>query len=135
LPEGQSPVNGRVYVYKLGGSAQVPPPPYVRIPTPQPPAQTATAEVLAKGNVQYMMNCGVCHGISVISGGVLPDLRRSGFIQNQVAFEQVVLKGSLRERGMIGFEQWLTPADVEAIRAYIIKEAWPVYRAEQAAAR
>jgi hypothetical protein len=58
-----------------------------------------------------------------VSGGVLPDLRYSGSLANQVQFREVVLGGSLQPFGMISFAKELSKEDAEAIRAYVIFRA------------
>jgi alcohol dehydrogenase (cytochrome c)/quinohemoprotein ethanol dehydrogenase len=57
-----------------------------------------------------------------VSGGVLPDLRYSSALENDRWFE-VVLKGILRQGGMVSFEKELTRDDATAIRAYVIARA------------
>ena len=42
---------------------------------------------------------------------------------NAQAWRSVVLDGALADNGMIGFEPWLTAAQVEAIRGYVLAEA------------
>jgi len=62
----------------------------------------------------------VCHGDSAIGNGFTPDLRVSGTLANADAWKGVILGGALKDRGMVSFAKVLTPADVEAIRAYVI---------------
>jgi hypothetical protein len=59
----------------------------------------------------------------VRSGGVLPELRRSPVPGDANAFKAVVIGGALQDRGMVSFKQDLTPADAEAVRAYILARA------------
>lgn len=78
-----------------------------------------------KGNVEqgeklYAKNCRRCHGGQAISGGTLPDLRKSLIPRLPEAFDQVVIAGALRERGMPSFASNLKPLDVAALRAYIL---------------
>jgi mono/diheme cytochrome c family protein len=54
-----------------------------------------------------------------LSTAILPDLRRSPLIRNRPAFESVVLKGALSDRGMVSFAGHLTEDQVDAVRAYI----------------
>ena len=77
--------------------------------------------------------CLVCHGYNAIGGGVIPDLRYSGLIGDANAFQDVVLKGARKDKGMVSFAQVLKPADAEAVRNYIITEAKAGYAAEHPA--
>jgi quinohemoprotein ethanol dehydrogenase len=54
---------------------------------------------------------------------VLPDLRRSSALTDKTAWNQIVLGGAYSAQGMAGFAQWLQPAEVESIRAYVAGEA------------
>ena len=65
-----------------------------------------------------------CHGLNAVSGLLIPDLRGSGFIHTADAWKSVVLEGALAERGMADFSFVLNEEQAEAIRAYIIQQAW-----------
>ncbi len=54
---------------------------------------------------------------------MFPDLRRSPLLVSQEAFDQVVLGGIRKDRGMASFEGKLTPADTALIRAYMVDRA------------
>ena len=114
--------NGRVLVFKLGGTATLPPfKPFV------PPAQDFKGSwsdaTVAKGEFLYAGNCGFCHGPSTYSNGVLPDLRRSQIAADKDAYDSVVMEGALEEKGMVNFSKWLTAEDADAIRGYIASQA------------
>jgi alcohol dehydrogenase (cytochrome c)/quinohemoprotein ethanol dehydrogenase len=64
----------------------------------------------------------VCHGESAISGGVIPDLRASGFLSNDF-FYNIVLDGALQDAGMVSFKAVLSREDATSIRNYIIHRA------------
>ena len=51
-----------------------------------------------------------------------PDLRWSSG-QTHEMWQDIVLGGVLRERGMVSFSAYLTPEDAEAIRQYVLAEA------------
>lgn len=123
VPTLGNPDNGRIVVYKIGGKAALPKPNLTRIAFPKPPAATAPAAVAAAGHGAFNRYCLVCHGYNAISGGVIPDLRRTPEIADAAAFKDVVLGGSHKSRGMVSFASVLKDADVEAIRAYVITEA------------
>ncbi len=66
----------RLLVFKLGGTARLPPLPPASMIVPElqpPPRLTAGADVVAKGEKLYGANCVLCHGIAA-RGGV-KDLR------------------------------------------------------------
>lgn len=115
--------NGSVYVFKLGGTAKLPPMPPFAGPVAPPPGPFAAAEV-AVGKEIYDRTCGRCHGRPIErSSNVLPDLRRSGWIHDAAAFKAVVLDGALTQLGMISFADRINPAQAESLRAYLGSEA------------
>ena len=105
-------------VFRIGGTGQLPelppyvPPPYVSTDETFPAAQ------LAEGQTQYLAFCTICHG-----GPVNPNLLRSPVATNAEAWKAVVAGGTLAQRGMISFSPWLSDAEIEAIRAYVVTEA------------
>ncbi|MDH3439906.1 MAG: PQQ-dependent dehydrogenase, methanol/ethanol family, partial [Gammaproteobacteria bacterium] len=109
----------RILAFKLGGDAELPP--LSALPEQAP----ATADFGTEGQIDtgsrlYARFCSICHGASVIGGGVLQDLRYSAMTTNSEAFDSVVLDGAFVEKGMAGFSQVLDAEDTEAIRAYIV---------------
>ena len=48
------------------------------------------------------------------------------------AFKTVVIDGSLKDRGMASFARYMTPADAEAIRAYLAGRARVLHQRESA---
>ncbi len=118
---------GRLYVYKLGGTAKAPDhPPFQPMPPLDLTTVTASTGDPAKGGKHFEDWCGSCH----IGGTYIPDLTRSPRIASPDAFKAVVIDGALRPRGMASFAQWLTPADAEDLRAFFLAQA----RASQAVA-
>ncbi|HTY48905.1 MAG TPA: c-type cytochrome, partial [Steroidobacteraceae bacterium] len=119
-----APNYSRMLVFALGGTATLPPPqPY----TPRallPPPATAPADVVAAGEQLYSRNCAACHGDrGQTRGANFPDLTRTPLLWSQEGFDQIVLKGVLREKGMDSFADVLKPDDTAAIRAFIIAQA------------
>lgn len=110
--------SGRLLVFKLGGSAKLPVQVAMEIELAEIPAEFDPEQV-SEGNRRYHQWCGVCHGPGVVSGGVLPDLRKSepGVY---LALEDIVLRGALLGNGMPRFDEWLGAKDVEVLRAYIL---------------
>ncbi len=130
-PKPGEPINARVYAFRLDGRAPKPEIRLTRIPTPQPPTVTVTADQYATGGRLYGENCLVCHGIAAIGGGVLPDLRTSGRLQDGALWRSAVIEAALASKGMPRFEQHLTAADAELIRAYVARQAAMLYGEEQ----
>lgn len=125
------PVNGRVNVFRLGGTAALPQRELVRIETPAPPPIRANAQTVARGAAAYTQFCMVCHGAGVISGGVLPDLRRAPSLQDAAIWRDTV-HGARAANGMPDFTEWVSNDDAEAIRAYVANEARILYADEHA---
>ena len=76
--------------------------------------------MIAAGSSLYGKNCALCHGVAAISGGVLPDLRRSAMLGSAEAFNSVVIDGAFVDKGMAGWGEVLSDDDAEAIRAFIV---------------
>ena len=113
----------RLLVFKLNGTARLPPEQPVELRPLEPPAVTGTPEQIAAGAQQYARFCGVCHGDAAFGGGLLPDLRRSALLADSKGWASVVHDAALRTRGMVGFASVLSPEQVEAIRDFVIKRA------------
>ncbi|MFI5057221.1 MAG: PQQ-dependent dehydrogenase, methanol/ethanol family [Candidatus Acidiferrales bacterium] len=122
LKSGRSQNIGRVLAFKLGGKVNLPPLPEFSQPRLKPPRSTADSMTVQKGESLYQRYCSSCHGDVAVSGGVLPDLRYSATLENDQWFE-VVLRGMLKQFGMVSFDKELTRDDAAAIRAYVIFRA------------
>jgi quinohemoprotein ethanol dehydrogenase len=64
----------------------------------------------------------VCHGALVVSGGVVPDLRRLTAEKHSI-FQQIVFDGVIHTVGMPRFGDLVTAEDVHDIQAYIAQRA------------
>jgi quinohemoprotein ethanol dehydrogenase len=111
---------GRLLVFKLGGTAHA-----AAYPQPAviPPLDLAAAEPSKgdadRGGLLYAANCVTCH-----RGGVfLPNLSRSPAVLSAAGFRSIVLGGALSANGMASFRKFLTPAQVEDLRAYFLWSA------------
>lgn len=111
----------RVLVYKLGGTATLPPPKNQPIAQPEPPALSGDDKTVAAGRGLFNGNCGVCHGLSAVSGGVVPDLRYLS-ADKHASFLGIVY-GARASRGMPSFAGRLKPEEVQDIHQYLIKRA------------
>jgi alcohol dehydrogenase (cytochrome c)/quinohemoprotein ethanol dehydrogenase len=122
--KGFAPQNvSRLLVYKLGGDVQLPPaPPIQRLPIDPPPA-TAAANVIARGAPIYETWCGSCHGAGVVGVGLLPDLRRTPLLHTPDGWQDVVMAGARKDRGMASFASVMNADDAQAVRAYVILRA------------
>ena len=112
----------RLLVYKLGGTAVLPPTPAPAPLVVSAPANFGDAATVAHGKELYTQNCSLCHEGGRGMGG-FPDLRYSALLQSDVAFKTVVLDGALTENGMLSFAKTLKAPDAEAIRAYLTTQA------------
>ncbi len=113
----------RLMVFKLGGSAKLPPAPAMAQLVLDPPPFTGTPEQVAHGAQVYGRYCSICHGDAAVAGALNPDLRHSGVINSAEAVRAVVIDGALMHKGMVSFKSALVEADAEAIRQYVIKRA------------
>ncbi len=109
---------GRLLVWKLGGTAQLPPQQVAARELAAVPAHFDAA-LVTRGNHTYHRWCATCHGVGVVSGGVLPDLRKAD-PKIYPMMDAIVLQGALAGNGMPRFDAWLGPADVAAIRGYVL---------------
>lgn len=123
----EQPVNGvgtnRLLIFRLGGSARLPAPEAIPAMPLDPPADTAPAALIAKGDGLYGQYCLRCHGIGAVSASMVPDLRHSAMIADGDSLDQILIGGVLAPLGMPSFKGVLTSADTAAIRAYLIHRA------------
>jgi quinohemoprotein ethanol dehydrogenase len=122
LKAGRRSNIGRMLVFKLGGSANMPVMEEGEMPDLNPPKSTASAATIENGKRLYQRFCSGCHGDVGVSGGVIPDLRYSATLANY-QWSDVVLGGLLQPNGMVSFKKELSRRDAEAIRAYLISRA------------
>jgi quinohemoprotein ethanol dehydrogenase len=128
-PEPFSVGPAKLVVYALDAKGvQLPPPPPPESITP-PPATPQAADKVAAGATVFAQFCAACHGQSAIGSGP-KDLR---FIkpQSHTDFNDIVLGGKFKDKGMVPFNGVLTQEQVDAVHAYVIsrgQEDWqPVF--------
>ena len=113
----------RLLVFKLGGAEQLPEEPDFALAALDPPPSRAAPATIELGRQKYARYCAVCHAPGAVGSTELPDLRRSGALENRTAWLQIVHGGALKGNGMAGFAQSLTEEEADAIREYVIKRA------------
>ncbi len=113
----------RLLVFKLGGTARLPPLPPESMQVPElspPPPLTGTPAQVALGERLYGENCALCHGTAA-RGGV-KDLRHMT-PATHAAFLDIVLGGTRAASGMASFADTLSREQAEAIHHYLISRA------------
>ena len=122
---------GRLFVFKLGGTQTVAALQPEGNPVTEPPPQTDSPATVEKGFTTFHRNCAVCHGYFAESDGVLPDLRT---VPNEIwaQYDDIVLGGALADGGMASFKDLLTKDDVHAIRAYVLSQSHAIWEAKKA---
>jgi len=113
----------RLLVYKLGGKSQLPAAPAMLRPPMNPPPATAPAATVGRGASVYDTWCSSCHGAGAIGIGIVPDLRRTPLLASAEAWEQVVIGGERKPRGMASFASVMSPEDAQAVRAFVTLRA------------
>lgn len=113
---------GRLLVFKLGGKASAP---AYRIEEAPPLDLTQATDSQGDptaGFLLFQTNCMVCHGTNA-SGRFLPDLKRTPMLLTPADWNSVVIGGAKSANGMASFKRYLTAAQAEDIRAYVLSEA------------
>jgi len=135
----------RLLAFKLGGTVPFPTPPDIVPPVPKPPQQTADAATMAEGGKLFKtFYCDGCHSPDLdgsgawVENGAIPDLRYAPPEVHE-GWYGIVLGGSHWKNGMPGFLNppkfafptlSMTPAQADAIHAYVIDGAWKAFNKE-----
>ncbi|MES2604191.1 MAG: PQQ-dependent dehydrogenase, methanol/ethanol family [Pseudomonadota bacterium] len=135
-----APDYSRLLVFKLGATVQLPPAVSYTPPPLNPPASTASAEQIARGEDLYLDNCWICHSDVGNAGGLLrrglfPELAVSSALGSPDLFKAIVIDGVRTQNGMVSFSNVLTPETAEDVRAYLIDRANAALQARQAQQR
>jgi quinohemoprotein ethanol dehydrogenase len=120
---------GRIFAFKLGGAAVLPPGPGPA-PPPNPPEQIFSGIMVAAGAEPYRVYCSRCHGGEAHSLNIIPDLRRSVALSNAALWKNIVIDGALEPNGMVGWSEFLSSEEAETIRAYVAAQARLLLAAE-----
>jgi quinohemoprotein ethanol dehydrogenase len=97
---------------------------------PEPPPPFGSPALVARGGVLFKRySCMLCHGmqLEVEAGGTVPDLR---YLPPAIHDEwnRIVIDGELSKAGMPSFKGALSADDAQAIRAFVLDQAWKLYR-------
>jgi quinohemoprotein ethanol dehydrogenase len=92
---------------------------------PPPPAKEPPADLVAKGEVLYDHTCSTCHGKNAIGG--VKDLRHMS-AATHAEFNDIVLGGKRKAKGMASFADVLTKDQAEQIHDYLIARAQTDYQ-------
>jgi quinohemoprotein ethanol dehydrogenase len=126
-----APGYSRMLVFKLGGTATLPPKQDYTPPPLNPPASTASAAVIERGRVVYEQYCTVCHGVDGVQPrGLFPNLTTTPMLHSQQGFDAVI-NGARADKGMGDFSKDVSAEDSVALREYLISRA-NVVKASQA---
>ena len=110
----------RLMVFRLDAKGvelpEMPPPSAV----PPPPPLRAGEDVVRRGQKVFGETCSRCHGENAVGG--LKDLRFMA-PETRREFNAIVLEGTRKDKGMAGFKDLLTQADVDAVNAYLVARA------------
>jgi alcohol dehydrogenase (cytochrome c)/quinohemoprotein ethanol dehydrogenase len=112
----------RMLAFKLDGKVSLPPLPPYEEPVLNPPASTASAAAIHRGEAVYQRFCSGCHGDVAVSGGLLPDLRYSTTLESEQWFK-IVRDGAYQSMGMVAFGKEVSQQDAADVRAYVIFRA------------
>jgi quinohemoprotein ethanol dehydrogenase len=124
----------RLLVFKLGGKKTLPPRPVSTREFPDLPPVTATPQQIAAGNLTFANYCSVCHGASAVSDFSIPDLRFSPVTTDAAVWKGIVIDGDRVDNGMVSFATYMTPAQAEEVRQYVLSLA-TAQKARMAAAK
>ena len=119
----------RIIVFRLDGGPVPTPPERHDAAFPKPPAGTATADQIHRGDVKFIEQCSRCHALGP---SITPDLRKMS-PEMHAAFNDILLKGASAPLGMESFADILDQADVDAIHAYLIDQNRQGYEAQEKA--
>jgi mono/diheme cytochrome c family protein len=114
---------GKVVTFKVGATGEIAAPPFAPIARVPAAPSFGTQKQLVEGDVLFARNCAVCHGQFAVSSGVLPDLRWSVISGDKALWSGVVSDGNRAANGMVSFSDYLTPAESESVRAYVLAMA------------
>jgi quinohemoprotein ethanol dehydrogenase len=114
---------GRLLAFKLDARTPMPPVERRSSVSPRVPPLDAPTEVIDRGRAVYAHHCFMCHGMGVVSSGLVPDLREAGPTTHD-QWDAIVRGGLRTPGGMPSFADQLSAEEAEAVRAYVLERAW-----------
>jgi quinohemoprotein ethanol dehydrogenase len=87
---------------------------------PEPPPLRASEVQVQQGAALFARTCAVCHGQRAIGG--VKDLRKMTK-ETHAQFNDIVLGGARKDKGMASFADILSKEDAEDIHGYLIARA------------
>ena len=121
----------RVLTFKLGADGKLPEPPWKPTVAFSPPEQTASPETIRRGHRLFHPTCMGCHGLNAVSGLLTPDLRGSPYLHDEAGWNAVVMEGAMSKKGMPSLATIIDADENEAIRAYVVEQAWRAKRLQE----
>ena len=126
----------RLIAFTLDGNSELPEPVLTPREVPEPPESTASAEAIMRGAEIYEVGvCGSCHGSVGIGQrppySSIPDLRYMTR-ETHDQFKDIVLKGVLKDNGMLSFEGTLGEEHIEDLHAFLIDRQRQLYDLQNA---
>jgi quinohemoprotein ethanol dehydrogenase len=118
-----APNGARLLVFKLGGKTVLPDLPKFTEQPIAPPPQFSDAATIRRGAEVFEAQCQLCHGRNGAARSSFPDLRRSPALHSQALLDAILLQGTLTEKGMGSFREYLKDGETTALRAYLISVA------------
>ncbi|MDT8397616.1 MAG: PQQ-dependent dehydrogenase, methanol/ethanol family [Pseudomonadales bacterium] len=116
---GEYKAEGRLWTFVLGGDQNIEPVQGQPLPELTAIAYDDSAELIARGADLYGKRCMVCHGAGAVSGGALADLRHASAATYNI-FHNIVREGAYTGLGMPNLGKFVSPADADAIKAYLL---------------
>jgi alcohol dehydrogenase (cytochrome c)/quinohemoprotein ethanol dehydrogenase len=113
----------RMLVFKLDGTASLPPAAELAKAVLDPPLATGTPEQLKEGAYIFANSCSVCHGDAAVAGALVKDLRYSPSLNSPQLWQQIVHDGVMKDLGMVGWAANFSPEQIDSIRHYVIQRA------------
>nr|WP_184081279.1 PQQ-dependent dehydrogenase, methanol/ethanol family [Sphingobium subterraneum] len=125
--------DARILVYKLGGTAKLPPKKVMSNKAVTPLLASIDPEKVKAGYLQFAINCSACHGLEAVSGGIVPDLRKmdASTVQNF----HTILKGAYASVGMPNFSKRLSDEQMDQILHYLAQRNADLRSIQQQAAQ
>ncbi|MEN9704340.1 MAG: hypothetical protein RLZZ393_219 [Pseudomonadota bacterium] len=119
-----APNYSRLLVFGLGGQAKLPAVKEYVPPQLDPPPATASADVVKAGGEAYAKYCAACHGQDgQTRGSNFPNLMVTPLLYSRDGFNNVVLQGARKDKGMVSFANVLDEKSADALREFIIVRA------------